>query len=121
MRQQTTGTFGGFINYRRIKLNMTLSDLSKELGISVTYLDLIENNKKINPSEKIIYEMARVFELSKEECYIFFDLHARANNTVSLDLPVYLMSNDMARKAVRRAKEAKNADEEWVSFINKLK
>ena len=113
-------TFGGFIHHKRTTLKLTQLEVSESVGISIAYLNLLENDKKTNPSKEIVYKIAESLELSKEECYVFLDLHAKANHTVSLDLPEYLMNNDIARKAVRRAKEAGNADEEWQNFIDRL-
>lgn len=117
---QLETTFGRFINTRRNMLKLTLRELSKLLDISPAYLDLLENNKKTNPSKEIIYKLIKTLELSKEDCHNFLDLHAKANNAISLDLPDYLMNNDLARKAVRCAKESDDADKEWTVFINKL-
>lgn len=43
-------TIGNRIKSNRIKNNLTLEDLSKKSGISISYLSQIENNQQINPS-----------------------------------------------------------------------
>ena len=123
MQSDITPSFGGFITKKRENLKLTLTELSGAVGITPAYLHFIESGKKINPSKEIIYKMAAELGLSKDECYIFLDLHAKANNKISLDLPDYLMSNDIARKAVRRAKENADkefTDKEWQNFMDKL-
>ena len=42
-------------------------------------------------------------------------------NTVSADLPDYIMEKDIVRAALRVAKEVDATDEEWQTFMKMLK
>lgn len=55
--------FGEYVKSLRLSKNITLRDMSKEIGIiSFTYLGEIERNEKI-PSEKIVRALAEYFNI----------------------------------------------------------
>ncbi|MFZ2539232.1 MAG: hypothetical protein WAX04_10075 [Oscillospiraceae bacterium] len=58
--------------------------------------------------------------LSKEDMELMYDLAARSKNTVSADLPEYIMEKDIVRTALRTAKEHDIDDIEWQDFINRI-
>ena len=49
------------------------------------------------------------------------DLAAKSRNTVSADLPDYIMEKDIVRAVLRVAKEVDATDEEWQTFMKMLK
>lgn len=50
--------FGGHLLLQRKKLNISADELAKEIGISRSYVTLMENGKRL-PSAKIIPEISR--------------------------------------------------------------
>ena len=59
--------------------------------------------------------------LDKSEYELLLDLAAKSRNTVSADLPDYIMEKDIVRAALRVAKEVDATDEEWQTFMKMLK
>ena len=65
--------------------------------------------------------MATVLKLSEEETNTMFDLAAgERDNTISPDLPEYIMSNDKVRAALRLARDSENSDAIWQKVIDML-
>lgn len=51
----------------RIKRNLTLKQLSIKTGISITYLNDLENLYRINPSYEKIKKLCTVLDVSEKE------------------------------------------------------
>jgi transcriptional regulator with XRE-family HTH domain len=113
-------TFGGYISQKRRKNRRAAWETAKQIGITAAYLSDMETGKKTNPSREIMQKMIEVLCLDEEETALFYDLHAKANGIVSQDLPEYIMENDIARKAIRKAKKKPATDYDWQGFIDKL-
>ena len=59
----------------REKKNITAYKLAKKLGISRSYLSELENNKRMNVSLKLLYEIANALEVNiKDLFYTSFDV-----------------------------------------------
>lgn len=55
--------------------NMSIYRLSKLTGLSRTYIRNIENNKKVNPTIKILFDIAKVLDVNiKDLFYTTFDI-----------------------------------------------
>ena len=88
------GDFGKFIEQRRKALGMTLRGLAAELNIAPAFMSDIEKSHRYPPNKDKLYEMARILRLNEEDTNTMFDLAAgERDNTVSPDLPEYIMSN----------------------------
>ncbi|MDU2598237.1 MULTISPECIES: helix-turn-helix domain-containing protein [Anaerococcus] len=109
--------FGKFLEKRRKKLGLTLRGLAGELEIAPAYLSDIEKGRR-NPSDDKLKAIIAALKFSEEESFYVLDLAAKAKeNTVSADLPDYIMDTDLARVALRRAKEGNLSDEGWNDVI----
>ena len=53
----------------REKKNITIYRLSKMTGINRPYLTQLENNKKFNPSLKIMYKIANALEVKVDDLF----------------------------------------------------
>ena len=106
-------TFGTFISTRRKELKQNLRDTAKYLKIAYGYLSDIEQNRRPAPDGDFVDRIS--------EYELLLDLAARSRNTVSADLPEYIMENDIVRAALRVAKEVDATDEEWQAFMEMLK
>ena len=49
-----------------------------------------------------------------------YDLAAKSRNTVSADLPEYIMEKDIVRAALRTAKKNNATDKQWEDFIRRI-
>jgi putative transcriptional regulator len=54
----------------RARLNLTQDDLAKKVNVRRETIVFLEKNK-YNPSLKLAYDIARVFEATIEEIFIF--------------------------------------------------
>ena len=101
--------FGKFIEERRKALGLTLRGFASELDIAPAYMSDIEKGRRYPPDKK----------LNETEKNSMLDLAAMAKTkTVSSDLPEYIMEKDLARVALRRARDGKLSDEGWQEVID---
>ncbi|MEG0227911.1 MAG: helix-turn-helix transcriptional regulator [Clostridium sp.] len=110
--------FGKFIEERRKALGLTLRGFAAELDIAPAYLSDIEKGRRYPPDKKLD-EIAQILKLNEIEKNSMLDLAAMAKTkTVSSDLPEYIMEKDLARIALRRARDGKLSDEGWQEVID---
>lgn len=110
--------FGKFIEERRKALGFTLRGFAAELDIAPAYMSDIEKGRRYPPDKKLD-EIAQILKLNETEKNSMFDLAAMAKTkTVSSDLPEYIMEKDLARVALRRARDGKLSDEGWQEVID---
>ncbi|MGP6451522.1 helix-turn-helix domain-containing protein [Streptococcus dysgalactiae subsp. equisimilis] len=109
--------FGKYLEDKRKSNGLTLRGLAAELEIAPAYLSDIEKGRR-NPSDEKLKAIIETLRLNEEETFLFLDLAAKAkDNTVSADLPDYIMETDLARVALRRAKEGKLSSDDWQDVI----
>ncbi|WP_244660314.1 helix-turn-helix transcriptional regulator [Corynebacterium belfantii] len=88
------------------------------IGVIAPYLSDIEKGRRAAPDGKL-EEIATALKLSRAEREQMFDLAALTReNQVSADLSGYIMETDLARVALRRAKEQDLSDRQWENIIN---
>lgn len=115
------GDFGKFIEQKRKSLGITMRGLAAEIGIVPAFMSDIEKGHRYPPNKEKLYQLASVLRLSEEETNTMFDLAAgERDNTVSPDLPEYIMSNDKVRAALRLARDSENSDAIWQKVIDML-
>lgn len=110
-------SMGLFIAKKREELGLNKLELSKQLGISNSYLTQLEHDQKKNPNINLIYNLIEMLNLSESEKDYLFDLYMETNNIVSPDISEYLMNNKIAVKALRLAQKHKINDTLWKEFI----
>ena len=113
--------FGQFISEKRQKLSMESQELAKALGISNAYLSQLEKGIRTHPSTELLDKMAKILCLNKAETEIMYDLYAEASGQISPDIAEYIAENKIVRQALRTARDADAADEDWKQFIEQLK
>ncbi len=112
-------TFGRFVTNKRKELEKTLRGLAGDLGIAPAYMSDIEKDRRYPPDKEKLDAIAQILEMTEDEKNQMFDLAANARkNTVSPDLPDYIMSNDNVRVALRKAKSHNYTDIEWQKVID---
>ena len=110
--------FGKFIEERRKALGLTLRGFAAELDIAPAYMSDIEKGRRYPPDKKLD-DIAQILKLNETEKNSMLDLAAMAKTkTVSSDLPEYIMEKDLARVALRRARDGKLSDEGWQEVID---
>ena len=109
--------FGKFIAEHRKQLEYTMRQFAEMIGVTAPYLSDIEKGRRAAPDSKLD-EIASVLRLTTPEREHMFDLAAKTrDNQVSADISGYIMETDLARVALRRAKERELSDQEWKSII----
>lgn len=112
--------FGPFISEKRIQHSMTKQELASRIGISTAYLSQIESGIRSNPKEEIIARLIICLHLTTEETYKLYDLYAKANSTIAIDVMHYIKQNNIIARVIRAAKEYEAKESDWLEFIEKL-
>ena len=113
--------FGDFVREKRLERKINLRKLAEIIGIVPAYMSDIDNNRRYPPDKEKIYKIASALELSEDETNTLFDLAANEKeNSVSPDLPEYIMGTDNARVALRMARDLNADDEDWLKVIEML-
>ena len=113
-------TFGEFIIQKRKEKELSARQLALAADITPEYMCEIEKGRKTAVSEDILNRIISTLALSEDETELFYDLVAIARNSVSADLPEYIMANQLVRAAIRTAKKHNTPDEKWEKFINEI-
>lgn len=110
--------FGRFVAERRKQHEYTMRRFADMIGVTAPYLSDIEKGRRAALDGKL-EEIATALKLSRAEREQMFDLAALTReNQVSADLSGYIMETDLARVALRRAKEQDLSDRQWENIIN---
>ena len=117
--------FGDFIKNKRINHpdELTLKEVSKMLGISLSFLSDVENNRRKPFDRDKIDLFAEKLGLSEEDKAIMFDLAARDRKEVPSDIEDIMMYGEigeMARLALRKSNAGEISEEDWKQFIRKM-
>ena len=116
-----TGEFGKYIEKKRKAKNITLRGFAAELEIAPAYMSDIEKGHRYPPDKDKLEAMVRILGLSGEEADHMYDLAAQEkDNTVSPDLPEYIMGTEKARVALRMARDNNIGDDVWQKMIRVL-
>ena len=117
--------FGQFIKAKRQEdsREITLKEMSSELGISLSMLSDIEQMRRRPFSSDKIEDFCEYLHLNDEEKALMYDLAARENQRVPSDIEdtmMYTNVGTMARRAIRMTNAGIADEEDWKSFIRKL-
>lgn len=112
--------FGEFIRSKREAKGKTLRGFAAELDIAPAYMSDIEKGNR-NPPEKHLEKMIGILELSGEELNKFYDLVGKERRGISPDISDYVFKNEIARVALRCARDNNITAKQWQEFIDKIK
>ncbi len=120
-----TQSFGDYIKEKRTTHDpkFTLKRMAEALGLNLTYLSDVENNRKKPFAADKIEMFCKLLKLSDEERSEMYDLAARDSDSVSqdiIDTIMYTETGDYARKALRMVKKGKGDVELWKELIRKM-
>lgn len=113
-------SFGEFITKKREEKKITLREMARLLKITPPYLSDIEKERRNSPNKNKLDDMATILSLSEDECRLMYDLAGKMRNSISPDLPEYIMERDYVRVALRKAMDLEVGEEEWKKFIEEL-
>ncbi len=113
-------TFGEFIKEKRQNKGITLRAFADMIEIAPAYMSDIEKSKRNAPTQEILEKMIKVLELSNEEANELFDLAASSKDAIAQDLKEYVSGNQNVRAALRKAKDLKLGDDEWIKIIEEM-
>ena len=112
-------TFGEFIVYHRKESKMIALELAKALDVTPSHISDLEKNRRY-PTDDTLRKISKIFRLSEHDASQMYDLAAKAKNSVSADLPKYIMKNELVRVALRTAQKNKISNEKWEEFIKNI-
>jgi len=117
--------FGDFIKKKRQDnpRQLTLKDLSERLGISLSFLSDIENNRRKPFDSDKIEKFAEILDLSDIEKATLYDLAAREKKEIPSDLEdimMYEKIGEMARFALRQSNAGNLTEEDWKQLLRKI-
>jgi len=113
--------FGEYVKEKRLEKGINLRKLAEILDIVPAYMSDIEKGRRYPPDKDKIYKIAEALSLTESETNKLFDLAALAKeNTVSPDLPEYIMGNDTLRVALRKARDINADEDDWMKVIEML-
>lgn len=116
-----TISLGGTIRYFRKRKGLTLRELSKKTNISPIYISELENGKKKNPSEEILYKIICGLNLTQDDMLELFDGYTLNGDIISSDIAEYIMNNQLVQIALRVALDNEASRQDWINFIIKIK
>lgn len=112
-------SFGQFMRQRREELGMSVRGLAGELDLTPAYISDIEKGNRSAPKSKFD-ELRKLLAISDEEATDFADLASATRGYQYEDINPYLGKKQIARVALRIARDYDISDEEWMSFIRKI-
>ena len=117
--------FGVFINEKRLAddRELTLRDVSEELGISLTLLSDIEKGRRKPFDNEKIEKFCDYLNLTVEDKTKMYDLAAQYTEDLPYDIEDTIMNSEageLARVALRLTNQGKASKEDWRDFIDRL-
>ena len=107
------------LDNQQLEHNLSARQLAIALDYSPVYICDIEKGRKPVPDE-ILEQLPRLLLLDEAETNEMYDLAAKSRNTISADLPDYIMKKDIVRAALRTAKKHNVTDKQWEDFIRRI-
>lgn len=117
--------FGAYIKSKRLKDNreLTLKDVSQELGLSLSMLSDIEQGRRKPFDSDRIERFCEYLRLSAQEKALMYDLAARETRGIPSDIDdtfMYTEVGKLARQALRMTNAGEADEEDWKKFIRDI-
>ena len=113
--RQNKNKFGFFIRELRIKKNIGQRDLAKKIGVSPSYLNDIEKEKRSAPKLTVIKKISKYLETNLDELN---DLAGVSKKEVAPDISEYMEKNPKIISLIRSIKN-NNLNETQIESIEK--
>lgn len=119
--------FGQFITKKRKEKGITLRGMAGLMDFSPAYWSDIEKGRRNPPSIENLKEVAEILRLTQQETENIIDMASEDRDEIPMDLPEYIKESDLARTALRKAKQLNENDggsditkRAWEDFIKAL-
>lgn len=112
-------TLGNFLRNRRESLGKSLRGFAAELNIAAPYLHDIEKDNR-TPSDRLLPALVEGLCLSQEDETLLYDLIGQRRQGVYPDLRTYIQNTDLARVALRKARDHNIQDDLWLRIIESI-
>ena len=117
--------FGDYIRKKRLadSRELTMQDVADHLGISLSYMSMVENKHKRPFDGETLELLAEFLRLTEEETALMYDLAGREHRGVPYDIEDTLMYEDVGdliRYAARQSKAGFIQEEDWKTFIRQM-
>lgn len=112
-------TFGQYIRNKREASGKSLRSVAAAIEMAPAYLSDIEKGNRW-PPVKYLEDLVAELGISGEELNLFYDLAGEIREGSYPDLTEYIGKTDLARVALRTARDNKISDEKWQKFIDEI-
>lgn len=115
----TNNSFGDYVKTRREALGISLRGVAADIGIAPAYLSDIEKGNRPAPS-KHLDGFIKSLKISNDELSHFYDLVGDDRKSISPDISDYVYNNEIARVALRKARDNNITPAQWQKFIDSI-
>lgn len=113
--------FGKKLKQLRISKDISLRRLAEVIGVSAPYLSDVERGRRNPLSAEYIELVADTLKLSPGEKTALFDAAAEfRGDAVAPDVILYASKHKTISVALRKARDMKLGDEEWLKIIEDM-
>lgn len=112
-------SFGEYARNRRESLGKSLRGMAAEIGIAPAYLSDIEKGNRPAPS-KHLPAIISSLKVPDEDLDSFYDLVGENRNSISPDITEYVSNTEIARVALRKARDHNITLKQWQDFIDSI-
>lgn len=111
-------SFGVFVRAKRESLGKSLRSVAADIDMAPAYLSDVEKGNRW-PPVKYLETLAEVLGItSEDELSLYYDLAGEIREGSYPDLTDYIGKTDIARVALRKARDHNISDEKWQQFID---
>lgn len=115
----TNSIFGDYVRNRRESLGLSLRSVAADIGIAPAYLSDIEKGNRPAPSKHLSGFISSL-KISNDELSHFYDLVGDDRKSISPDISDYVYNNEIARVALRKARDNNISPAQWQRFIDSI-
>lgn len=117
--QEDKLTFGQYIRSKRAASGKSLRSVAAAIEMAPAYLSDIEKGNRW-PPVKYLEGLVKELGISGEELSLFYDLAGEIREGSYPDLTEYIGNTELARVALRTARDNHISDEKWQRFIDEI-
>lgn len=115
--------FGTYLKTLRTEREITLKAMSEVLGISLSFLSDVEQNRRKPFDSDKLGKIATYMQLDDDAKALLYDLAAKEKGTIPDDIDDLMMHTevgDMARHALRLTNAGVIDEADWKKFIREV-